>query len=75
MTTPYPSPYCALGSCKILGENNEAFLDNCKKLQKKKGKKGKKGPKNADVRLFLTFLSFFLHFEPKKKFKISKKLF
>ena len=26
MTTPYPSPYCALSSCKILGNNNEPFL-------------------------------------------------
>ena len=46
MTTPYPSPYCALSSCKILGKNNEAFLDNCKKLQKT-AKKGKKGQKRA----------------------------
>ena len=26
MTTPYPSPYCALSSCKMLGQNNEAFF-------------------------------------------------
>ena len=26
MTTLYPSPYCALSSCKILGKNNKAFL-------------------------------------------------
>ena len=26
MTTPYPSPYCALSSCNILGKNNKPFL-------------------------------------------------
>ena len=26
MSTPYPSPYCALSSCKILGKNNKPFL-------------------------------------------------
>ena len=26
MSTPYPSPYCALSSCKILGKNNEPFF-------------------------------------------------
>ena len=26
MNTPYPSPYCGLSSCKILGKNNEPFL-------------------------------------------------
>ena len=26
MTTPYPSPYCALSSCKMLGKNNEPFF-------------------------------------------------
>ena len=26
MTTPYPSPYCALSYCKILGTNNEPFF-------------------------------------------------
>ena len=37
------------------------FWDNCKKLQIR-ANKGKKGAKNADVRLFLTFLSFFAPF-------------
>ena len=54
MTTPYPSPYCALSSCKILGKIMNRFLDNCKSLQKK----GKKGAINADFRLFLTFFIF-----------------
>ena len=26
MTIPYPSPYCALSSCKNLGKNNEPFF-------------------------------------------------
>ena len=26
MTTPYPGHYCALSSCKILGNNNEPFF-------------------------------------------------
>ena len=37
MSTPYPSPYCALSYCKILGNNNEPFFEiiakNCKKGQ------------------------------------------
>ena len=75
MTIPYPSPYCALSSCKILGQNNDRFLDNCKSLQKK----GKKGAKNADFRIFLTFVfnfgPFLLILNQQKKFKISKKMF
>ena len=26
MTTPYPSPYCALSSCKVLGKKNVPFM-------------------------------------------------
>ena len=26
MTTPYPSPYCTLSFCKMLGKNNEPFF-------------------------------------------------
>ena len=44
MTTPYPSPYCALSSCKILGTNNKLFLRQLQRF----AKKGKKGAKNAD---------------------------
>ena len=55
MSTLYPSPYCALSSCKILGKNNEPFFEIIAKVCKKrakKGKKGKKGAKYADFRLF-----------------------
>ena len=48
MTTPYLSPYCALSSCKILGQNNELFFEIIAKVCKKRAKMGK----NADFRLF-----------------------
>ena len=75
MSTPYPSPYCALSYCKILGNNNEPFFE----IIAKNCKKGKKGARNADFRLFLTcffiFGPFLLILNQKKNSKFQKIVF
>ena len=64
---------------KKIGKSLEPFFHKVQKTAKKckKGRKnGKKGPKNTDLRLFLTFFSFMVHFvnfEPKKNSKFKKK--